>query len=172
MERDFDLFPVTALTALAEKVGRRPLATVFLSEGAGQILVASMTSPTAGLYLETKSITKLAWDTESHHLGRCVWEALLRFREDSYLGSGLKRDWPAYQASSARSARSFEEQFVRCNVEAFPCFLRVEADVPVKAAEGLFVGQYITNACEFGALGNLIHQIYRCAWHIVEAEYS
>ena len=172
MGRDFLLFPVPALTAVAERVGRAPLAAAYLSQSRGQILVASMTSPTLGLYVETNPVTNLAWETATDVLGQCVWEALLGFREDTNLGSSKKTDWPAYKASGARSVRSFEEDFVRVKIEAFPCVLRVEAYVPAKAAEDLFVGRHITNACDFSGLGDLIHLVYRSSLHIMEKEYN
>jgi hypothetical protein len=58
------------------------------------------------------------------------------------------------------------------SIEAFPCVLRIEATVPVKAAEGLFVGRWVSNACQFDELGRLILLLYRCSLHVATGEYS
>jgi len=113
-------------------------------------------------------------DAPARTLGQRAWEALLSFRASSDLAlrSSKKSDWPAYRASGAKSLRAFEEGFVHVSVEAFPCVLRVEATVPAKAAQGLFVGRSISNACEFGALGELIQLVHRCSVQIAESEYE
>jgi hypothetical protein len=104
-----------------------------------------------------------------------VWEALLSFRsfsEPVNLRAHKKTDWPAFRASNMKTVRQFEDSFVRVSVEAFPCNLRIEADVLAREAEGLFVGRYISNACEFEALGDLIQLVCRGSLLIAEHEYS
>jgi hypothetical protein len=48
----------------------------------------------------------------------------------------------------------------------------LKADVLAREAEGLFVGRYISNACEFEALGDLIQLVCRGSLLIAEHEYS
>src|SRR5262245_44118908 len=119
MRRDFELFPVPSLSAIADKVGTRPMAVAYLSRARNKIIVSPMTTPTVGMYVETQPITPLPWETTSEVLGQCIWETLLRFRAVPHLGSsgsGKKTEWPAYQASGSKTVRAFEEDFVRCSI--------------------------------------------------------
>ena len=91
---------------------------------------------------------------------------------DPNIRSRNKTEWPAYRASGARSVRAFEDDYVRISVVALPCVLRVLADVPVRAADELFVGRLITNSCQFDVLGELIHIVFRCSLHLAEKEFG
>ena len=57
-------------------------------------------------------------------------------------------------------------------VEAFPCVFRVEGTVRSSVSEGLFVGKYITNACEFEELGALVHLVYRSVQCLENQEFD
>jgi len=117
----------------------------------------------------------LHFDALPEALGQSVWEALLSFRSISEpvdLRSHKKTDWPAFRASGVRSVRQFEDSFVRVSIEAFPCTLRVEAYVLARAAENLFVGRHISNACQFEALGELIQLVCRTSLLTAEHEFS
>jgi hypothetical protein len=48
----------------------------------------------------------------------------------------------------------------------------VEAAVPFSGADGLYVGRYISNACESDELGELIHQVSRCRIFVREQEFA
>jgi hypothetical protein len=131
-----------------------------------------MTSPEKGLSVEADATAVQPFNTEVDVVGQSVWEALLLFQVSPQLGSHKRTDWPAFRVSGAKSVRAFEYEFVRVAVEAFPCFLRVEAAVPCSGADGLFVGRYISNACEFDELGELIHQVSRCSIFVREQEFA
>jgi hypothetical protein len=131
-----------------------------------------MTSPTEGLYVETEDTAVHSFTADAAFIGQSVWEALLHFHLSPYLGPTKKTEWPAFRASGAKSVSAFEHEFVRISIEAFPCVLRVEAAVPCSAADGLFVGRYITNACEFEALADLIFQVARCSIFVRNLEFS
>ena len=122
--------------------------------------------------MEADASIVTSFDSDSAVIGQAVWEALLLFRSAPNLGSPKKRDWPAYRASGAKSVRAFEDQFVRVSVEAFPCVLRLEAVVLCRAANELFVGGFISNACEFNELGALIYQVSRSAIYVMEQEFG
>lgn len=164
-------FPVPALLDVAEQAGCIPMASIYLSAAKSQIIVCPMTSPTKGLYVEAEAVVQ-PFNSDSEMLGQSVWEALLLFHLSPYLGPPKKTDWLAFRASGAKSVRAFEWEFVHVAIEAFPCFLRVQAKVPCNAADGLFVGRYITNACHFEDLGELIQQVCRCASLLREQEFA
>jgi hypothetical protein len=167
-----ELFPVPALRDVAEQAGRNPMVSVYLSVVKDQIIVCPMTSPDKGLYVEAEATAVQPFKSGSEVLGQSVWEALLRFHVSPQLGSPKKTDWPAFRASGEKSVRTFEYEFVRVAIEAFPCVLRVEATVPCTAADGLFVGRYISNACEFEDLGELIQQVCRCSTFVRDQEFA
>ena len=167
-----ELFPLPALREVADQTGRNPMASVYLSEVRDRIIVCPMTSPEKGLYVEAEATADRPFTSDSEVLGQSVWEALLRFQVSPQLGSHKKTDWPAFRASGAKSVRAFEYEFVRVAVEAFPCVLRVEATVPCNGADGLFVGRYISNACEFEELGELIQQVSRCSIIVRDQEFA
>jgi hypothetical protein len=170
MSRDFGRFPVPALAATAQEAGTDPLATVYVSSASRKIIICPNTTIEKGFYVEQEAPFSMSWDSSREAIGQSVWEALLLFCRTPGLNprSRKKTDWPAYRTSGAQSVRAFEEEFVRVSVQAFPCILRVQATVPVPAADGLYVGREITNACEFGTLGDLIFIVYRCSLSIAE----
>jgi hypothetical protein len=167
-----ETFPVPALTAVADKTGLNPLVTVYLSENRNKVIVCPMTSPGKGHYVESAPLSVLPYHADAELLGQAVWNALLAFRTSADLGSSKKTEWPAFKASGAKSVSMFESEYVRVTIEAFPCFLRVESLVPCKSADGLFVGRYISNACEFEELAELIRQTSRCSVFVMEREFS
>lgn len=138
------------------------------------MIVCPTICPDRGLYVEQTPVALISPDAPADTLGQSVWEALLSFRASASpdLASRKKTDWPAYRASGVKTVRAFEGGYVHVSVEAFPCVLRVEATVPARAAEGLFVGRFITNACDFGTLGELIQLVCRCSLQIAEREYG
>jgi hypothetical protein len=170
--RRTERFPVPELNAVANEVGWNPFASVYVSKIRGRIIVCAMTSPEKGHYVESEAIAVMSFESETSLLGQSVWKALLLFRSAPNLGSSKKTDWPAFRASGAKSVRVFEDEFVRVSVEAFLCVLRVEAAVPCKAADGLFVGRFITNACEFEEFGELLHHASRCSFQVMEQEFA
>jgi hypothetical protein len=175
VSRDIGRFPVSALTALAAHSDSNPRVSVYVPSTAGKVIVCPTAFVNGGIYIEQPPVTLLPWDAPQKALGRSVWEALLRFRsipEPLDLRLYKKTDWLAYRTSGAKSVRAFEERFVRVSVEALPGVLKVKADVPVKAAGGLFVGHQISNACEFEALTELIQLVCRCSLQIARGEYS
>jgi hypothetical protein len=165
-------YPVPELTAVANEVGWNPFASVYISQVHNKVIICPMTSPGKGHYVETEAMSVMPFESESFNVGQAVWAALLRFRSSPNLGSAKKTDWPAFRASGVKSVRAFEVDFVRLGVEAFPCVLRIEAAVPCKAANGLFVGRFITNACAFEELGDVLHQASRCSLHVMEQEFA
>ena len=159
-----DSFPVPDLNRVAQLAKHNPRVTVHLPTGRGEMIVCPTAEANGGLYINQAPSALLPNDAPSEILGQSVWEALLQFRsipEPLNLRSSRKTDWPAYRASGAKSVSQFEATFVCVSVEAFPCTLRVEADVLATDAEGLFVGRYISNACEFEDLGELIRMVAR-----------
>lgn len=172
MSRDFSRFPVPALTAIAKSEGDDPVVTVYILRAAEKIIVCPNMIVEGGIYGERDVPISVPLDSSSEALGQNVWEALLSFRRvpGVNLRSQKETDWPAYHASGARSVRAFKEELVRVSVRAFPCVLRVEATVPAASAEGLYVGREITTSCEFEALGDLIHLVYRCSLQITPSE--
>ena len=61
---------------------------------------------------ETGEATILPADVSDSDLGRCVCDRLLEFNPESpaNMRDHTLRDWPAYQASGAKSAKSFEAE--------------------------------------------------------------
>ena len=157
MSRDLNRFPVPALNAVAQRAGRNPRVAVYLPCSSKTTIVCPTESVNGGLYCDQPPPALLQLDAAPESLGQSVWEALLSFcsiSEPVNLRSYKKTDWPAFRASGMRSVRQFEDSFVRISIEAFPCTLRVEAYVLAQAAEDLFVGRHISNACQFEALGS------------------
>jgi hypothetical protein len=149
--------------------------SVFVPSTTGTLIVCPTAQANGGLYIDRQPSAYLPGDVMPEDLGQSVWQALLCFRSISGpldLSSRKKTDWPAYRASGAKSVRQFEDCFVRVSVEAFPCLLRIEAGVLAKVAERLFVGGYLSNACQFEALGELIQLVCRGSLLIAEHEYS
>jgi hypothetical protein len=164
VSRDFSRFPVPDLNRVAQLVGCNPRVTVFVPAGSGELIVCPTAEASGGLYLDQSPSALLPHDIQAEALGQNVWEALLQFRslpQPVNLKSYRKTDWPAFRASGSKTVRQFEAGFVRVSVEAFPCTLRVEADVLASEAEGVFVGRYISNACQFEDLGELIRLLCR-----------
>lgn len=159
-----ELFPVPALRDVAEQAGRNPMVSTYLSATKNRIIVCPMTSPDKGHYVEADATAVQPFKSGSEVLGQSVWEArpspfpcfpTTRITKENRLAriSRIRR----------KSVRTFEYEFVRVAIEAFPCILRVEATVPCSAADNLFVGRYISNSCEFEDLGELIRQVCRCS---------
>jgi hypothetical protein len=169
--RDFEQYPVPAVDAVAKKARVNPAASVYLARSLGKIIVAPTVASPGGLYVDCDPSAVLSWDVDVGTLGQHVWEALLAFRNAPAPVRKLT-DWPAYRASGARSVRDFRARSVQVSVEAVACLLRLEAGVPVPAADGLFIGQYITTSCEFTDLGDLLFLLHRCAEHIATYEYG
>ena len=174
MSRDFSRFPVPALVATARDAGDDPRSTVYVSRGAGKLIVCPSTSIEKGFYNEQEPLVLIPWDAPAAALGESIWESLLLFRKTPGLNvrSSKKSDWPAYRASGIKSMREFEREYVRVSVIAYPIVLRVEASVPGDLADGLFVGCAISNACEFEQLGDLIRLSSRCSLRIAEEEFG
>jgi hypothetical protein len=85
-----------------------------------RMIVCPMTSPDKSLYVEAEAMAVRAFQSGSEALGQAVWEALLRFHVSPQLGSPKKTDWPAFRASGEKNVRTFESEFVRVAIEAFP----------------------------------------------------
>jgi hypothetical protein len=130
------------MKAVADKVGDDPAAALYASERKAQILVSPMGSVERGFHIEREPSAILSSDCSTEMLGQAVWESLLQFRRVPNLNprSRTLADWPAYRASRMKSFRAFEDEYVHVSVTALPSVLRVSAIVPVKAADGLFVG--------------------------------
>jgi hypothetical protein len=174
VSRDFQLFPVPVLNEVAQNAGINPRVAVYIANDSGKVIVCQTVSPTKGLYVEQDPAAMLSPDAPNDFLGQSVWQALLSFRADSSAGTGreMRTEWPAFKASGVKGIREFEATHVRISVEAFPTVLRVEAVVPAKAAEGIFVGRYISSSCEFETLGDLIRLACRCSLYLAEQEFA
>lgn len=172
--RDFNKFPVPSLTAVATEAGVDPQSTVYMSRRLTNLTICPAGVVEKGLCAEQEPIAVLPYDCPMELFGQRIWESLLAFRRTPNvdLRSRKRTDWPAYRASGAKSVRAFENEYVRITVGAFPCVLRVEAAVPADDAQGLFVGRFITNACEFEALGELLHLVFRCSVRLAEQEFA
>ncbi len=126
-----------------------------------------MTTPTQGLYVDAVPSATEELDCTDELLGQRTWEALLRFRSDpGNFGPIKQTEWPAYRASGLRAIRSFQSEYLRVTVEAFPCALRIEGFVPGANSEGLFVGKWLSNACEFEELGENVRLVDRSARYL------
>jgi hypothetical protein len=174
VSRDFGKFPVPSLNTVAAQVGDDPRSVVYMSQRQAKLIICPVSSIERGFDTEQEPLAVLPYSCPPETLGQGVWESLLLFRKTPNVNirSRKKTDWPAYRASGAKSVRAFEDEYVRVSVVAFPCMLRVVADVPAKAADGLFVGRVITNACEFEALGDLLHVVLRCSIRLAEQEFA
>jgi hypothetical protein len=170
VSRDYQRFPVPALSAIATKVGDDPSAAVYISERRAKIIISPVDCIEKGFHTEQEPNAVLSYDCSTEMIGQAVWESLLLFRHtpNVNLRSRNKTDWPAYRASGVRSVRAFEEEYVRVSVVALPCVLRVLAFVRGGSADEVFVGRLISNACEFDALGELIHTLFRGSLRLAE----
>ena len=128
-------------------------------------------SPTRGMTVEQEPIAILPYACVAADLGKAGWDALLRFKHVESPTPRKLTEWPAFRESGAKSVREFERAFTCVRIEALPGTLRVEGLVPVPAADGLFVGRYVTNVCDAHQLGELVLVVTRCVLHVAEAEY-
>src|SRR5215469_16448730 len=109
-----------------------------------------------GAFMLSKSRMRFSrYDCPMETLGQAIWESLLLFKRPPGLNlrSRKKTEWPAYRASGASSVRAFEDDYIRISVVGLRGVLRVQADVPAQAPDGLFVGRVISTACQFEAFG-------------------
>jgi hypothetical protein len=170
VSRDFEKFPVPALNVVATGVGDDPCSAVYMSKTEAKIIICPVGSIERGFHAEQEPRAVLPYGGPTEVLGKTVWESLLQFKRTPNLNlrATKKTDWPAYRASGAKNVRAFEEEYLRISLTAFPSVLRVEAAVPTPDADGLFVGRLITIACQFEALGELLHVVFRCGQHLAQ----
>jgi hypothetical protein len=145
-----------------------------MSERRAKIIISPVDCIEKGFHTEQEPNAVLPYDCSRETIGQAVWESLLLFRHtpNVNLRPRNRTDWPAFRASGAKSVRAFEDEYVRVSVVALPCVLRVLASVPAGSADGVFVGRLITNACEFEALGDLIHILFRCSLRLAEQAFA
>ncbi|MDX2267266.1 MAG: hypothetical protein NW208_04115 [Bryobacter sp.] len=167
-----DRYPVPELTQLAERLGVRPFALLYLHAKRNVLAFATTTPPPGGgIFQEVaESCVELPFDCTDEALGEAVWQKLLEFRlaPMGYLSKWT--DAPSFRRSRMKTVRRFRFEYVSIWIEAYPQVLRLTGNLPPGPAEHYFVGIDLPIASDFSTLGSTGRAIRRGVALLAESD--
>ncbi len=167
-----DRYPVPELTQLAERLGVRPFALLYLPATRNALAFATTTPPPAGgIFQEAaESCVELPYDCSDAALGETVWQKLLEFRLAPLRTISKWSEAPSFRRSRMKTVRGFQAGYVLIRIEAYPQALRLQGNLPPASDEHYFVGKELPIACDFTTLGLTLRAIRRGVALLSESE--
>lgn len=141
---------------------------LFLSQPNNKIIIAPLYLITRGATYEQEATEVLPFDSTVNEIGKRAKASLMLFEQPKKPLPPMKQsDWPAYRASKARSIKAFKSEYVYISIRTINTTIQLEAWA--NGSEQIFVGAYISPACDSKAFGLLLLQIYQCCLQLNQA---